>query len=136
MTDYDPRLWGDSGWTFLEYIALGYPDKPTNEDNEHYKQLYKSLEFTIPCKECRKNYKLHIIETPIENYLKNSSSLYEWVIIMRNKVNRLLGMSSKNYEKSRTTKMKRNISLNNNTSCCGKVNKIRPRDKLRNLNKL
>lgn len=118
--DYSPRLWGRSGWTFLEFIALGYPDYPTKEDKEHYKELYYNLKYTIPCKECRDNYNMHIKETPIDIYLKSSYSLYEWVIIMRNKVNRLLKNPHIDHEKERMKSFKRNIEITNGKPCCGK----------------
>ena len=120
MTDYDPRLWGKSGWTFIEYIALGYPDKPTEEDKKNYTDLFKSLQYTLPCKECRENYKLHLLQSPIEDYLKNSYSLYDWTILMQNKVNRILKKTFKNPEKERTNKFKRNISLKTGKTCCGR----------------
>ena len=117
--DYHPRLWGSSAWTFMEYIALGYPDIPTEEDKKHYKELYYNLEYTIPCKECRINYSLHIEETPIDFYLKNSYSLYEWVIIIKNKVNRILNKPRDNHEQKRQQNFKRNIMMTSNTPCCG-----------------
>lgn len=122
MVDYNPSLWGNSAWTFFEYAALGYPDYPTQEDKDHYKQLFYSLEFTIPCKECRMNYGNHILETPIDNYLSNSYSLYEWVIIMENKVNRILNKPIKDHEKMRSFQFKRNLE-NKGKKCCSGVSK-------------
>lgn len=119
MTDYHPKLWGSSSWIFLEYTALGYPDNPTEEDKERYSMLYKSLEYTLPCKECRQNFKIHIQETPIENYLKNSNTLFDWVIIMRNKVSLITHRPLKDAEKERTRMYKHNIQLKTNKPCCG-----------------
>ena len=116
--DYNPKLWGAASWSFLEYTALGYPDQPTEEDKKHYKELFTNLEFTLPCKECRMNYGLHIIETPIDVYLKNSYSLYEWVIMMKNKVNRILEKPHVDHEKRRMASIKRNL-VSSNKPCCG-----------------
>lgn len=128
--DYNPILWGNQGWTFLEYVALGYPDNPSEDDKNHYKQLYKSLGYTLPCKECRMNYEIHIMETPIEGYLKNSYSLYEWVIIMQNKVNRVLNKPHKDHEKIRQKKMKSNAM---DKSCCNKKKKLTEQKRMENL---
>lgn len=124
MVDYNPSLWGNSAWTFFEYTALGYPDHPTEQDKTHYKQLFSSLEFTIPCKECRMNYSIHILETPIDNYLSNSYSLYEWVVIMQNKVNRLLNKPIKDHEKNRSSQFKKNLE-GTHKKCCGGVSNKR-----------
>lgn len=118
--DYNSKLWGSSGWTFLEYTALGYPDSPTDKDKEHYKQLFSNLEYTLPCKECRINFSLHILETPIEPYLKNSYSLYEWTIIMKNKINRLLKKPYIDHEKQRSHHFKKNILFTSTKPCCGR----------------
>lgn len=119
MNNYHPKLWGRHGWIFMEYTALGYPDNPTENDKQSYKIFYKSMINTLPCEECKKNYKLHIEETPIDNYLKNSNTLYHWVIVMKNKVNRLQGKSFIDSDKERERKLKQNNTLNARKPCCG-----------------
>ena len=36
--NYHPKLWGNNGWNFLHHVALGYSNKPTEENKEHYKE--------------------------------------------------------------------------------------------------
>ena len=134
--DYNPKLWGGQAWVFLEYIALGYPDKPTDKEKEEYSKLFKSFEFTLPCKECRLNYSLHIEETPLENYLKNSYSLFEWVVIMQNKINLMQNKPMKDHEKLRTFKFKHNANLENGSPCCNKQARETPQQKKRNVESL
>ena len=86
---YNPKLWGNCGWKFLHYIALGYSNKPTQEDKEHYKIFMLNLGYVLPCIECRENFKNHIKNFPIEDYLNNSNKLFEWVIKIQNEVNRI-----------------------------------------------
>ena len=119
MTDYDPRIWGMHGWKFLYSIADGYPDNPTEKDKNHYSTLFKMLEYTLPCKECRENFSLHIKETPIKNYLKSSYSLSEWVTIIHNKVNLMLGRKLIIHEKTRQQRVKHNLVLTSGKRCCG-----------------
>ena len=120
MADYDPRIWGAHAWKFLYSVADGFPDSPTSEDKEHYKTLYHSLQYTLPCKQCRDNYILHIKETPIDNYLKNSYSLAEWVTIIHNKTNLMLNKKLIVHEKARKQRYKHNLMLTNGRPCCGK----------------
>ena len=119
MNDYNPKLWGRHGWIYLEYTALGFPINPTDEDKLHYKNFYENIAFTLPCSECRKNFKLHIEETPIDQYLKNSNTLYHWVITMKNKVNRLQNKQFIDADKERERKFKQNHKLNARKPCCG-----------------
>ena len=118
MTDYNPKLWGSAGWAFMEYTALGYPDSPTPEQKNFYKMFYENMQNTLPCSECRINYSLHLVETPIDEYLKNSYSLFEWVVLMKNKVNRLQGKNLKDHEVERKDRFRKNLSLNGKP-CCG-----------------
>ena len=118
MTDYNPKLWGNAGWTFMEYTALAYPDDPSEEQKKFYKTFYENMQNTLPCSECRINYSLHLVETPIDEYLKNSYSLFEWVTIMKNKVNRLQGKDQKDHEVERKDRFRKNLALNGKP-CCG-----------------
>ncbi len=117
MTNYIPRLWGQCGWVFLEHIALGYPDNPSNKDKLYYKQLFEMLKFTLPCEECRINYSIHIKETPIDDFLSSSYSLYEWIVIIQNKTNRMLNKPYIDHEESRIKKFRINLEKQNKPCC-------------------
>lgn len=117
--DYHPIIWGNSAWKFLHTVADGYPDFPTEDDKKYYTNFFKSLEYTLPCNDCRKNYGIHLKETPIENYLKTSYTLSEWVSIMHNKVNLMLGKKMQIHEKTRRNRVVHNNKINNGKACCG-----------------
>lgn len=85
--DIDPRFWGREAWIFLQNIAKGYPSNPTLIDKNNYKILFDSLKNTLPCSTCRSNYKQHLREFPIINYLKDRKSLLTWVRLVKNKSN-------------------------------------------------
>jgi hypothetical protein len=53
---------------FLESIALGYPEEPTEDEKEAIKNIIVSLEYLLPCGTCRHHYKQHLIK-----YLQNNS---------------------------------------------------------------
>tara|TARA_E500000178_G_C16468903_1_gene507836 strand:- start:66 stop:527 length:462 start_codon:yes stop_codon:yes gene_type:complete len=83
-----PDKWGPHGWKFIHYVTLGYPDKPTKEDKNKYKNFFISLSDVIPCMLCKMNYKDHLNEIPIDDsVLKNKESMMEWGIKVHNLVN-------------------------------------------------
>lgn len=88
--DYYPTLWGRSGWKFIHHVALGYSNKPRDEDVEHYKSFMMNLGYVLPCKDCRENFNKQIKKLPVDEYLKNSHRLFEWVILVQNEVNKTL----------------------------------------------
>lgn len=118
MSDYLPKLWGRPAWIFLKYIAMGFPNNPSDKIKEQYANLFNSLQYTLPCQECRNNYSIHIEETPVENYLKNPLTLHEWVVIMENKVNLMIDRPLINHEKTYQQKFKHNFNLTQGKSCC------------------
>ena len=84
-----PNDWGPHGWKFIHYVTMGYPDKPTQEDKNKYKNFLVSIGDVLPCIICANHYKEHLIEYPIdENVLKNNKNLMEWGIMVHNAVNR------------------------------------------------
>jgi hypothetical protein len=48
-----PLVWGPKTWFFLESAALGYPEKPSDDEKEAAKKLLTSLEYLLPCGACR-----------------------------------------------------------------------------------
>lgn len=92
------KVWGPPGWVFLHSIAMGYPFK-INEYNEedvirknNTKTFYESVGNVFPCVYCRNSYKIFIKETPIDNFLNTRKDLAKWIYIIHNKVNNKLGV--------------------------------------------
>jgi len=116
--NYYPTLWGKCGWIFIHHIALGYSNKPTKNEKEHYRNFMLELGYVLPCDECRDNFQIHSKKIPIDNYLKNSHMLFEWVILIQNEVNKSLNkrlINSKYLHKYYVNENRR-IALKN---CCG-----------------
>lgn len=87
MHNYNPKLWGSSAWTFLMYIAMAYPDNPTNNDREQMKLFLRSMGNVLPCEKCRINFSNHQLELPLnENVLNNRINLLNWMATINNQV--------------------------------------------------
>ena len=82
-----PNIWGPHAWKFMHYVSLNYPENPTIDNKNRYKNFYYSLQDILPCEKCRNNYKQNIIDHPIDPHLENKNSLIKWVIDIHNKVN-------------------------------------------------
>lgn len=85
----NPRLWGPYGWSFIHYIALGYPDKPSIDIKYRYRNFFISLGDVLPCNTCRKHYKEMISMYPPA--MNNMEDLFRWTVDIHNKVNSRLG---------------------------------------------
>lgn len=94
-------VWGRHVWKALHYISLGYPDKPTKEEKEHYKNFFTLLKYTLPCNLCRIHYNDNLLEYPLtDDVLKNKNNLVKWVIDLHNIVNKKKGYPVLTYEQA------------------------------------
>ena len=92
------NIWGSHLWFSLHTMSFNYPLKPTTEDKNNYKNFFINLQEVIPCSICKKNYKRHLNEHPIEKFLNNRKLLVYWVIDMHNMVNAEIGKKILSYE--------------------------------------
>jgi hypothetical protein len=83
--------WGNHGWEFLHTITFNYPIKPTNEEKQNYKNLFLSMNNTLPCIYCQKSFTTYSKYIPIDNYLDDRNGLTYWLFIIHNLVNSKLG---------------------------------------------
>ena len=84
----DPNAWGKHGWKFIHYVALGYPDQPTDIDKQHYKNFITNIQNVLPCKMCREHFVKHLENMPVNSLvLKDRDSILNWTIELHNKVN-------------------------------------------------
>ena len=95
-----PNIWGPHGWKFMHYISLGYPENPTIDNKNRYKNFYYSLQDVLPCEKCRENYKKNILEYPIDDHLDNKDSLVRWVVDIHNRVNTELNKPTLNHQEA------------------------------------
>ena len=81
-------VWGPKLWTSIHYIALGYSSNPTEDERKNYRTFFMDLGNVIPCHKCSVNYKKHLKEIPINDYLSNNDRLFEWTVLIHNIVNK------------------------------------------------
>jgi hypothetical protein len=93
------NIWGSHLWFSLHTISLNYPLKPNKIDKRDYKNFFINLQEVIPCSVCKTNYKRHLNEHPIDNYLHNRKAIVYWVIDMHNMVNVEIGKKVYSYDK-------------------------------------
>lgn len=86
----DSKIWGPKAWFFLHAITLNYPINPSNVDKENYKNFFISLGNVLPCEICQVNYKNHLEELCINDYLNTRKDLVNWFIKIHNLVNKEL----------------------------------------------
>ena len=79
------KIWGPSAWLFLHTITLDYPDEPTKEDKEKYREFFISLSYVIPCETCKEHYLETIRKFPIN--LESKETLTKWLHNIHNQVN-------------------------------------------------
>ena len=87
----EPKIWGRYLWTSIHSIALGYPDEPSEQDKEDFKNFFNNLWKVIPCQQCAENYKRHLEELPIDKFLNTNTDLFKWTVDFHNIVNKELG---------------------------------------------
>ena len=99
MYNIDPRVWGPSGWEFLHYITLAYPDNPTEIDKENAKIFFPLVGKMLPCQICRSNFASHLKKFPLDDQvLENRYNLVNWLINIHNEVNRVHGKPIMSYQ--------------------------------------
>jgi len=92
------NIWGPNLWFSLHTMTFVYPLKPKHQDKKNYQTFFESLQYTIPCSVCRKNYIRHLKELPIEKHLESRKDLVFWLIDIHNMVNGETGKKTLSYE--------------------------------------
>jgi hypothetical protein len=84
--------WGKPMWQSMHYVALKYPQNPTNEEKMNYMNYYKSIGDILPCPPCRKHYKKMLEDHPMnDEVMQSNDTLFAWTVFLHNKVNQRLG---------------------------------------------
>lgn len=96
-----PYIWGKYLWTSIHYISLGYPENPTQEEQNDYKEYFENLFKILPCYRCSENYKDHLLKIPMTSQvLQNTKSLFKWTVELHNLVNKSLKKRLLSYEEA------------------------------------
>ncbi len=91
------KEWGPSMWESLFSSIMGaFPYKIEENNKSHiqirneFKNLFSSLQHTLPCCVCQESYRIYWLELPIDNYLSGRVKLCEWLYKIKDKVNKKL----------------------------------------------
>lgn len=87
-----PSRWGGAAWTFIHYVALGYPRHPSLRDIDEYTRFFASLQYILPCRACREHLHEHVRHTPPDEALASGrDAVFAWTVKLHNAVNESLG---------------------------------------------
>ena len=98
----DTKFWGPDGWKLLHSIVRNYPPNPSKKISDIYRHFFNSIPSVLPCIYCRISFKEYMDELPIEDYLKNTQTLSNWLYKIHNKVNNKLRNQKLNDKKDPT----------------------------------
>jgi len=91
--------WGPAAWKFLHAATFSYSDNPTMEEKNGAEQFFKSLQYMLPCKQCKDNFISEINESPPD--VKSKDALSQWLVNIHNKVNVRLQKPIMTYDKAK-----------------------------------
>lgn len=96
-----PTVWGPSAWIFLHSITLTYPEKPSDNDKQHIKHFFGTLEYVLPCAKCKNHYYENLKKYPItDTVLESKNNLVKWLIDLHNEVNIINGKKALTYNEA------------------------------------
>ena len=88
-------IWGPGMWHFLHTMSFNYPEHPTKDDTQHYKDFIISIKDILPCGKCRINFHDFLKKHPLTNkHLKNRETFSKYVYTMHEFVNQNLNKKS------------------------------------------
>ncbi len=91
-----PLLWGKEAWHFIHYVALSYPEKPTEKDKQEYMKFLLSLQQILPCPICADNFRKKMEKHPPK--LESKQAFFEWTVDVHNSVNESNGKAKLSYD--------------------------------------
>lgn len=87
---YDPKIWGPHYWFFLHTIVLIYPNYPTSITKKAYYNFFRELSRFLPVGSIASEYDKLLLKHPIVPYLDDRKSLFKWICLIHNEINKKL----------------------------------------------
>jgi hypothetical protein len=95
----DAKLWGPAIWKALYYVALGYPEHPTEIQKRKYKDFFLLLAYILPCVKCQQHFISNLKLMPIsDNVMSSREKLFKWVLDYNNIVNKMQSKPEISYD--------------------------------------
>jgi len=88
--NFIPSVWGGAAWKFLHIVALSYPQNPTTQQKQDYKQFFLSLDKILPCSACAEHFQKNKAKHNIDKFLNTPHDLFSWTVKIRNEVQKSL----------------------------------------------
>lgn len=90
--NFNPKIWGPHAWFYYDTIVLSYPDNPSQDDRETYRNYFQNVFKTLPCQKCQLNYQSHLSELPLtDNILNSRDNLVSWWVKVHSSVRKMTG---------------------------------------------
>lgn len=122
MTVITPSNWGPHGWKFIHYIAIGYPNNPSENDKQSYKSFFSNIARVLPCSLCSNHYSENLLKHPLNDTVMSSrDNLVKWSIDMHNEVNIANNRDILSYDEGFAI-IKSNFTINKNVEGKEKIN--------------
>jgi hypothetical protein len=88
-------VWGPSMWHSLHTISFNYPVHPSHDDKKRYRDFVLSLQYVLPCKNCRMNVRKNFEKLPLtKEKLQDRASFSRYIYDLHETVNEMLGKKS------------------------------------------
>lgn len=113
MYNGEPEDWGQTYWDFIHFVAYYYPETPSDSVKRATFQQLDAFRETLPCENCRRAFRLELLELPLDQYLDSRESLIEWSIELHSRVNKRLGKSVFDVDKTYTRLLERSKQKKN-----------------------
>lgn len=90
------KAFGPDMWRSMFMIASNYPvtidikNKKHLKNKRYNKDFFTGIGNVLPCKFCRRSYKVFLKELPIKNFLNGRRDLMFWLYLIKDKVNKKL----------------------------------------------
>ena len=107
----DPTIWGKHMWSSIHFIALGFPETPSEKQKSDYKQFFENLYKVLPCNTCSEHLEKTLKnDLPLyANNLVNNSELFKWTVKLHNIVNKRLKKKEMSFKDTENMYYKRNL---------------------------
>lgn len=107
----DPKIWGKHMWSSIHFIALGFPETPSEKQKTDYKHFFENLYKVLPCNTCSEH-----LENTLKNELPlyatnlgNKIELFKWTVKLHNIVNKRLKKKEMQFKDAEDMYFKRDL---------------------------
>lgn len=97
---YNPKIWGPHYWFFLHTIVLIYPEYPNSITKKAYYNFFRELPRFLPVNTIASFYDKLLLKYPIVPYLDNRKTLFKWICLIHNEINKKIEHPQMSVEKA------------------------------------